>query len=83
MKNEEIIEIGGIAMAGELVIFRLIGVLFAKGILSKEETAAIYEDTLTTLEEYPKNDPLVAVARRIIDQMGQIAAKGPKGGDAR
>jgi hypothetical protein len=73
----------GAALAGELAVFSLIGHLKAKGILSKAETIAIYEETLTALELYPHDDPAVRVARKILDQMAQIAAKAPKGAQER
>jgi len=79
MDDEHINQIGGIAIAGELIAFELIGILKAKGILSKEETVAIYENVLQALERYPKNDPMIGEARKIIDQMAQIAATSPKG----
>jgi hypothetical protein len=69
----------GAALAGQLTVFSLIGHLKAKGILSKAETIAIYEHTLTALESYPRDDPAVRVARKLLDQMAQIAAKAPKG----
>jgi hypothetical protein len=71
-------ETRGIALAGELIVFALIGHLKSKGILSKEETIAIYEQTLTTLESYSNLDPSVQEARKILDQMAQIATKAPK-----
>ena len=79
MDDEHINRFGGTAMAGELIAFNLIGVLKAKGILSTEETVAFYENVLQAMERYPKNDPMVGEARKIIDQMAQIAATAPKG----
>jgi hypothetical protein len=76
-------QIGGIAIAGELVAFELVGILKAKGLLSKDETVAIYENVLQGLESYPQNDPIIGEARKIIDQMAQIAATGPKAAGAR
>jgi hypothetical protein len=73
-------EVFGIALAGELTVFALIGHMKAKGLLSKEETVAIYEETLLALELYPHHDSSVEVARKILDQMAQIAAKSPKDG---
>lgn len=67
----------GIALAGELTVFALIGHLKAKGLLSKEDTVAIYEQTLSAIEKYPVNDPAVGMARQILDQMASIAAKAP------
>jgi hypothetical protein len=82
MDDEHINQIGGMAMAGEMIAFNLIGILKAKGLLSKEETVAIYENVLQTMERFPRNDPIVGEARKIIDQMAQIAATGPKGAGA-
>lgn len=73
----------GIALAGELTVFALIGHLKAKGFLSKEETITIYEQTLTALESYPRDDPAVREARKILDQMAQIASSAPKGAPTR
>lgn len=69
----------GIALAGELTVFTLIGHLKAKGILSKEETVEIYERTLVALESYPKYEASLAVARETLDQMATVAQRAPKG----
>jgi hypothetical protein len=69
----------GIAMAGELTVFTLIGHLKAKGILSKDETVEIYERTLVALESYPKHEAALAVARQTLDQMATIAQRAPQG----
>jgi hypothetical protein len=71
-------ETRGIALAAELIVFDLIGHLKAKGILSKEDTITIYERTLVALEAYPHDDLAIREARKILDQMAQIAAKAPK-----
>lgn len=67
----------GIALAGELTTFSLIGHLLNKGVLSKQEAVAIYEQTLMALEAYPQFDEAIQVARRILDQMAAIASKAP------
>ena len=77
MANEEN-ETRGIALAGELLAFTLIGFLKSKGILSYNETVTIYEQTLMALEAYPHDDLSVREARKIVDQMAQIASKAPK-----
>jgi hypothetical protein len=70
-------ETQGVALAGELIVFALIGYMKKKGLLSKEDTVAIYEETLTALEAYPHHDLAVQEARKILDQMAHIAAKAP------
>ncbi len=70
-------ETRGITMAGEMVSFALIGHLLNKGVLTKAETVAIYEQVLSALEAYPQFDKAVEVARRILDQMADIASKAP------
>lgn len=73
----------GIALAAELTVFSLIGHMKAKGLLSREETITIYEQTLTALESYPHYDLAVQEARKILDRMAQIASLAPKDGPKR
>jgi len=71
-------ETRGIALAGELIVFNLIGHLKAKGVLSYNDTVAIYEQTLMALEAYPRDDLSIREARKIVDYMAQFASKAPK-----
>lgn len=67
----------GMAMVGQLLSFQLIGILKAKGILSKAETVGIYDSTLSQLEALPPDFPGIGEARKILDQMLGIASKSP------
>lgn len=82
----EAAETRGLALTGLAISYGLVASLAAKGALSKDDMSRLFDGSLTALEGLQSagtDDQSVQLARRLLEVMGQVAARiAPKAPEA-